>query len=264
MKKYILGQKEGLSCSFIIPQMVCMNSKKKALLVLPLIVIVSIIGYSYYNMSTSNSSPPTLEFPIAEPEKIERLSAYHTPDWGEPGVYHNGIDLITTDNVTIISPTTGTVVGKTEHLNTYGGNMLFTISIEYNWAWHVDLVLEPDFYDDANNSLQTSMIEVEVGQTVETGDEIGILLYNGPSYYSHLHYMLRVQGADVCAYNYSSSAAQTIFENIAEDSDTRILYPYEEPEIATEQNILANPMIIIPSFAGGVYAIIILVVIRRK
>ncbi|MBD3407536.1 MAG: peptidoglycan DD-metalloendopeptidase family protein [Candidatus Lokiarchaeota archaeon] len=241
-----------------------MNAKKKAILILPLIVIVSIIGYSYYTMSTSDAEPPTLEFPIAEPENIEKLSAYHTPDWGEPGIYHNGIDLITSDNVTIISPTAGTVIAKTEHINTYGGNMLFTISIEYNWAWQIDLVLEPDFYDDTNNSLQTSMIEVEVGQSVETGDEIGTLLYNGPSYHSHLHYMLRVQGTDVCAYNYSSSAAQTIFDNIAEDSDTRVLYPYEEPNFATNPNILRNPMIIIPAIVGAIYGIILVIILKKR
>ena len=76
---------------------------------------------------------------------MERLSAYHTPDWGEPGVFHNGIDLVISDNVTIISQISGVISRVSEHVNPYAGNVLFEIGIAANWGWEVKLVLEPGF-----------------------------------------------------------------------------------------------------------------------
>ncbi|MFX1484931.1 MAG: hypothetical protein ACFFCP_17270, partial [Promethearchaeota archaeon] len=102
-----------------------MNRKRKALLALPIIVILVGVGYTLVLGISPGFDEPTLQFPISETDQIERLSAYHTPDWGEPGVFHNGIDLVISENVTIISPVSGTIVSYSEHINPYAGNVLF-------------------------------------------------------------------------------------------------------------------------------------------
>jgi len=232
-----------------------MNKKRKALLALPIIVILVLVGYTLVLGIAPGFDDPVLEFPISETDRIVRLSAYHTPDWGEPGVFHSGIDLVISDNVTIVSPATGTVVGLSEHLNPYAGNMLFEISIAVNWAWVVQLVIEPGFLDETNNSLQSTMIEAEFGQRVESGVALATLLFS--ENYPHLHYMVGYFGSDVCAYNYSSSAARSTFETIATTSNSTIFYPHPSP------NPLTSPLVLIPLVMLGVYAIVVIAVFRR-
>jgi hypothetical protein len=232
-----------------------MNKKRKALLALPIIVILVGVGYTLVLGIAPSFDDPTLEFPISESDRIERLSAYHTPDWGEPGVFHSGIDLVISENVTIVSPVSGTVVSYSEHINPYAGNMLFEISIAVNWAWVVQLVIEPGFLDATNNSLQSTMIDAEFGQRVEPGDALATLLFSDN--YPHLHYMLGYFGSDVCAYNYSSSAARSQFESIALSSNSTIFYPHPSP------NPLTSPLVIIPLVLVGVYVIVVIVVFRR-
>ncbi|NHJ12740.1 MAG: hypothetical protein EAX95_03650 [Candidatus Thorarchaeota archaeon] len=178
-----------------------MNRKKKILLTLPILVVLSVGAYTIIMGIAPGFDTPSLEFPILESDNIDRLSAYHMPDWGEPGVFHNGIDLVISDDATIVSPVKGMIVGLSENVNPYAGNVLFDISIAVNWGWSVKLVLEPGFQDDTNNSLQSSLIGATIGQRVEPGDELATLLHS--TQYPHLHYMLLKFGLDVCAYNYS-------------------------------------------------------------
>ncbi|TFG27195.1 hypothetical protein EU528_13275 [Candidatus Thorarchaeota archaeon] len=231
-----------------------MNKKRISLIVVPILAIGMVVGYSYWMGIPMNVTDPSLEFPITEPDKIERLSAYHTPDWGEPGVFHNGIDLVISENVTIVSPVHGAIISYSESINSYGGNVLFEIDIAINWAWTVNLVLEPGFTDTTNNSLQSSYIDVGIGQQVSPGDELGILLYS--ENYPHLHYMLVNFGSDVCAYNYSTPTAQDIFNDIATDSNSTILYPYPAP------NTILSPVSLIVIGGSAIYLLIVLVVIR--
>ncbi len=233
-----------------------MNKKLKILLLIPILVIGIVVGYSYVRGIPLNTADPTLVFPIAESDKIERLSAYHTPDWGEPGVFHNGIDLVISENVTIVSPTLGTIVSYSENINPYAGNILFEIAIAINLAWEVKLVIEPGFQDTTNNSLQSSLIDVTVGQQVNPGDELGTLLFS--DHYPHLHYMLLHFGVDVCAYNYSSSPAQITFNDIATDSNTTILFPYTAP------NPLLSPVSLVIVGGSVIYFLIVLVVFRSR
>lgn len=190
-----------------------------------LIVLVgsAVLSYFVFFSDVITYDDPELEFPILEPEKVERISAYRTPDWGEPGVFHNGIDLVISDNVTIVSPASGTVVRVSENVNPYAGNVLFDVTIRINPTWAVHLVLEPGFVDEFNNSLQSDNILVSVNDILEAGDYVGTLLYSES--YPHIHYMLMNQGSDVCAYNYSSQAAQDTFDEIALRSDSVICYP---------------------------------------
>ncbi len=233
-----------------------MNKKLKLLLLIPILVIGIVVGYSNGMEIPLSTADPDLVFPIPESDKIARLSAYHTPDWGEPGVFHNGIDLVISENVTIISPDFGTIVSYSENINPYAGNTLFVIAIAINLAWEVHLVLEPGFQDTVNNSLQSSLIDVTVGQQVVPGDELGTLLFS--EHYPHLHYMLLHFGVDVCAYNYSSPLAQLAFDDIATDSNSTILFPYSAP------NPILSPVSLVIIGGSVIYLLIVLVVFRSQ
>ena len=198
-------------------------SRKSLAAILIVIVGIGVLTYFVFFNGAIQYDEPNLEFPILESENVERISAYRTPDWGEPGVFHNGIDLVISDNVTIISPVTGTISRVSENINPYAGNVLFDITVRINPAWAIHLVLEPGFQDEVNNSLQSDNIFASLNDNVESGDTLATLLYSES--YPHLHYMLMHQGSDVCAYNYSSQAAQDTFDEIALRSDSVICYP---------------------------------------
>jgi len=186
-------------------------------------VVIGVIIYFVFFSGLIQYDDPELDFPILESENVERISAYRTPDWGEPGVFHNGIDLVISDNVTVVSPVNGTVVQVTENVNPYAGNVLFDVTVRINLAWEIHLVLEPGFLDATNNSLQSDNILVSANDNLEVGVVVATLLHS--ENYPHLHYMLMHYGSDVCAYNYSSQTAQNTFDEIALRSDSVICYP---------------------------------------
>ncbi|MHA1770526.1 MAG: hypothetical protein ACTSYL_12440 [Candidatus Thorarchaeota archaeon] len=191
-------------------------------------LLLLIVGASIIGLGNLPDTPsPVLEFPIQQPDSIERLAAYHTPDWGEPGVYHNGIDLVISENVTVISPCEGNVASVSESVNPYAGNILFSVVITIDRVWEVKLVLEPGFTDSTNNSAQTDAITVVAGDSLTTGDKVATLLHSDN--YPHLHYMLLYHGVDVSAYDFSSSSAKATFEEIASRSNSTIQYDYDMP-----------------------------------
>ncbi|MCF2138190.1 MAG: M23 family metallopeptidase [Candidatus Thorarchaeota archaeon] len=192
-------------------------------------LLLLIIGASIIGLGNLPDTPsPLLEFPIQQPDSIERLAAYHTPDWGEPGVYHNGIDLVVSENVTVISPCEGKIASVSESVNPYAGNVLFSVVITIDRVWEVKLVLEPGFTDSSNNSKQTDAITIEVGESVAAGATIATLLHS--DHYPHLHYMLLYRGVDVSAYDFSSPSAKATFEEIATRSNSTIQYDYDLPK----------------------------------
>jgi len=233
-----------------------MNRKQIAVLALPIIAIGVLFGYSLAVGIPSGFDTPSLDFPIEETDRIERISAYHTPDWGETGVFHNGIDLVISDNVTIISPVRGTVVAYGEQINPYAGNVLFDITIAINWGWEAHLTIEPGFRDESNNTLQSTLINAHPPQQVSPGDELATLLFS--ENYPHLHFMLLNLGADVCAYNYSTPAAAPVFDTIATESNSTILYPY------TQTSPLLAPYGLIMIGATSIFCIVVLIVFRPR
>jgi len=169
---------------------------------------------------------PSLEFPMAEPLNITKLAAYHTPNWGEPGKFHNGIDLEISGPTQIISPCYGWVQRIWYNINPYAGEgevAMIHVSIMINLAWSVKLVFEPWANSTEFRERQLDAIIVKVGTYVKPGDFIGTLLYNYE--YPHLHYMIMRLGKDVCPYDYSSPTAKSIFEDIATRTNSTICYP---------------------------------------
>ncbi|MCF2144276.1 hypothetical protein DRO91_05430 [Candidatus Heimdallarchaeota archaeon] len=169
---------------------------------------------------------PSLEFPMLEPMNITRLAAYHTPDWGEPGKFHNGIDLAINGPTKVISPCYGWVTRIRYNINPYAGNgevAMIHVSIMINYAWSVKLVFEPWANTTEFREKQLAAIIVKPGMFVTPGDLIGTLLYNYQ--YPHLHYMVMKFERDVCPYTFSSPTAKSIFEDIAERTNSTICYP---------------------------------------
>lgn len=158
---------------------------------------------------------PVLEFPIKDPGNVTDMTAFNTPDWGEPGVFHNGIDLVIHGNnaTMVISPCNGIVRKIDVKTNPYAGNMLLSILIKVNYKWSVKLVLEPMGNSSALNQEQQEKVLVEVGKKIMVGDDVAFLL-DGDEY-AHLHYMAMKQSKAICPYQYSSAIAQSIFDNIA-------------------------------------------------
>ena len=168
---------------------------------------------------------PSLEFPLAEPMNVTRLAAYHTPDWGEPGIFHNGIDLKINGPTQLLSPCYGIVERIWYNINPYSGGgevAMIHVSIRINYGWSVKLVLEPWANTTEFRDKQLAAIIVTVGTRVQPGDLVGTLLYNYEN--PHLHYMV-IHGSDVNPYLYSSPAAQAIFEEIATRTNSTIYYP---------------------------------------
>ncbi len=176
-----------------------------------------------------DTSRPSLAFPVLETDSVERLAPYHAPDWGEEGVYHNGIDLVVAENVTIVAPCDGVVASVSEHENPYAGNTLFEVSITVDMLWQVKLVLEPGFADQVGNAAQRAAIDVQAGEAVSTGDRVALLLYCEG--YPHLHYMVLYRMTDVSPYDVSSPEARAVFETIAERSNSTIQYPCDFPAV---------------------------------
>ncbi|TFF89864.1 MAG: M23 family metallopeptidase [Promethearchaeota archaeon] len=167
---------------------------------------------------------PAIEFPMSEPLNVTKLSAYNTPNWGEPGKYHNGIELVIEGPTDIISPCYGTVNRIWYNINPYTGGevAMIHVSIRINYGWSVKLVFEPWANTTEVREQQLAAITVKVGSRVKPGDFIGTLLYNHE--YPHLHYMI-LNNDDVNPYEYSSPAAKAIFDEIAERTNSTIYYP---------------------------------------
>lgn len=159
-----------------------------------------------------------LTFPFSTPSHVVRLAAFGIPNWSgeEP---HNGIDLIaneTLESTTLISPTDGTISAINISENPFSNpinQLLLQVEISINSEWTVVLVIEPSTVDEQLKTNQINAVQVEVGQSVVTGDEIADLLI-GDLGYPHLHYMLERHGELVCAYKHSSGSAKALFEGI--------------------------------------------------
>lgn len=161
-----------------------------------------------------------LEFPFSNAGDIIRMAAYGIPNWSgtEP---HNGIDLQVTNALThsaILSPAAGTVTRIQVSENPFSNpinQLMVTVTILTPSGLEVSLVLEPSTADPTLKSNQVAAIYVTEGQTVGVGNHVADLLV-GTLGYPHLHYMVMKDGEFVCAYAYSTPAAQATFATLAQ------------------------------------------------
>ncbi|MHA1267008.1 MAG: M23 family metallopeptidase [Candidatus Helarchaeota archaeon] len=203
--------------------------KRSSTIIFVMVLVGSVIIYIFIPL-VGNFTPwvgtPVLEFPIQDPNNVTKLSGYNHPDWGEPGKFHNGIDLVCRNYTIIVSPIRGIVSAIEEKANPYKDFILFHISIMANYQWIVKLVFEPNYNTTEGNAWQRSLITVTLFQRVEVGDVIGILLNGtGDPTYPHIHFMVeRPLWGVVCPYQYSSPTAKIYYENIANYTGETICY----------------------------------------
>lgn len=167
---------------------------------------------------------PSFEFPMENISTVVGMSAYNTPDWGEPGIFHNGLDLEISAPTPLVSPCFGVIERIWYNINPYTGGevAMIHVSIRVNYVWSVKLVFEPWANTTEIREQQLEAIVVKKGDRVQPGDLIGTLLYNYE--YPHLHYMIMKNSKDVCPYAYSSLTAQAMFEEIAFLTNSTICY----------------------------------------
>ena len=151
---------------------------------------------------------------------ITDFNGFGICDWGEEGVTHNGIDFSTNGNnlTGIIAVANGTVRKITESENPYSnpaGMLMFNIYVTIARGWEIKYVIEPFAVTDTEKQTQRDHIYVVEGQEITTGDRIARLLDTTGAGYEHLHFMLMRKNKAVCAYTYSSSDAQVIYEAIS-------------------------------------------------
>lgn len=160
-----------------------------------------------------------LEFPFSHTGDIIRLAAFGIPNWSGTDP-HNGTDLEVNHGLVsseIISPATGIVESIEASENPFSeppGQLMVTVSIRTPLGMVVSLVLEPSTADPIMKTNQLNAVHVTEGQAVGIGMPVADLLV-GPLGYPHLHYMVSRGSDPVCAYGYSSPAAQAIFEALA-------------------------------------------------
>lgn len=169
---------------------------------------------------------PIFEFPIEQPLNITKISAFNTPDWGEPGVFHNGIDLVIEGHnyTNIVSPCNGLCIRIEANKNPYSEHgWIISVEIMVNYFWRVKLAIEPMFLVESDYQNQIDLIQIKLFQKIQVGDFICPLLDGGP--YAHLHYMVMYMDKAVCAYQYSSATAKSTFEAVALATSSVICYP---------------------------------------
>lgn len=170
----------------------------------------------------------SLEFPFENPADIKRLAGFGIPNWSgtEP---HNGIDLIIYEHLcstSLVSPVKGTIRKIEIRENPFShpeGQLILSVEIYINKSYQVHMVIEPGTADNEIKSNQINALQVKEGQVIEQGEIIGELLV-GEMGYPHLHFMMQKDDECVCAYNYSSSIAKEIFNEIIETRENNSFY----------------------------------------
>jgi hypothetical protein len=209
---------------YINHRMTSMQKGTKILITMVGIIIVVGTGFAFFFPQSplyllSEDCPP-LEFPMEGGMlNITDFNGFNVSDWGEPGVYHNGIDLaVDPHNWTgILAAADGKIRKIEESENPYShppGIMMFSVYVTIARGWEIKYVIEPSAVTEQEKQLQRDHIYVVEGQKVTEGERIARLLCTD-SDYVHLHFMLVFKNQAVCAYNYSSISARTIYENIA-------------------------------------------------
>ncbi len=198
------------------------------------ILILTLIFLSGCELLNMEIPLVLLEFPFEDPSTIVRMAAFNIPDWGEPGVYHNGIDLIidTPDEpqllenpVKLIAPASGRISSVTVDENPYNPEcVIFGIIISINKDMTVILALEPMLGEGEDAEDQLNLITVEKNQMVTTGEEVAWLI-DGKREYSHLHYMVEYKGEIVSPYDYSTPEAKIVFDEISLRTGEPVNYP---------------------------------------
>src|SRR5271157_956114 len=174
---------------FILNAFSSMIMKRKVKIALTVIIIscatlsVGLMAYISY-MGLGCIIPedcPPLEFPIAGgAQNITDFNGFNITNWGAPGSYHNGMDLVTTGHnwTSIVAAAPGQVIAISETPNPNSnppGATMFGISVRVGCRWVVIYNMEPVAYLESQRALQRQEIYVKVGDQVTQGETIARL-----------------------------------------------------------------------------------------
>ena len=200
---------------------------KKFFKILLIFFVILGIGFSsilYFvpgrQICLKDETPPKLAFPIqGGDENITGFNGFNISNWGEPGVYHNGIDLVVSPNnwTGILAVANGTIIEIKSKTNPYSNPpnaVMYTLKLEIACGWTAYYVIESYPTTEQEIRLVEDHIFVNVGDTVQTGDLIAQILVTEHDYI-HLHFSLFYNFDVVCPYLYSSTEAQAIYDSLA-------------------------------------------------
>lgn len=167
-------------------------------------------GFALYDFlhkkAIANLDPPIVDFPVENPDVIHILWGYG--DQG--GDFHNGIDFGCNTSVNILAWCDLTVTDIDTFFNDAGGHWQTNVALEFNERFEFVCAFEPWALNETYANIQRDAINFEVGQTVQRGEVLGELLYQGSG--THIHFGMYDLGESVCAYHYFSETAKAIFD----------------------------------------------------
>ncbi|NHJ13931.1 MAG: M23 family metallopeptidase [Candidatus Thorarchaeota archaeon] len=112
------------------------------------------------------------------------------------GFEHNGIDYFFLNNSPVIAASPGIV--ETIEIGYVPESTFYKVAVQvgFNGSIWLEYSFEGDSADEAVRAQQVSMLEVEVGDWVAKGDQIGRFLR--PSEYDHIHFGLYLNDEAIC------------------------------------------------------------------
>ncbi len=191
-------------------------SRKKKIFVIVFSIFFAIAasfgGFVLYKLwpATLERGPPSMDFPIQDPDVIHILGGYGYVPWGIDT--HNGIDYGCNASVYIVAWCDLRVTGLKTWFNDGGGHWQTNVGLSYNWKYTFDCVFESWALNETYGNLQRADIYVKVGQKISRGDIIGKLLYHGEG--THIHFGMKESGNDVCPYLFLSPSAKLQFDSL--------------------------------------------------
>ncbi|MBN1328318.1 MAG: M23 family metallopeptidase [Candidatus Heimdallarchaeota archaeon] len=160
------------------------------------------------NRHTATLEPPSIDFPVENIDIIHIIWGYGN----QSGDFHNGIDFGCNTSVNIIAWCDMTVVDVTTFYNEDGGHWQTNVFLEYNKRFYFDCAFEPWALNETYVNYQRDAINVNIGDTIQRGEVLGMLLYQGSG--THIHFGMYDQGEAVCAYQYFTEEAKLTFNTL--------------------------------------------------
>ena len=192
-----------------------MSRKKRV--ILAIIISLTVIGVGFgsfalyaYWPAVWNRDMPVLEFPVEDLDVIHVIQGYGDMPWGD---FHNGIDFGCNESVNILAPCDLRVVGiKTWLYATDPDRWQTSVQFNINWVYRLSIAFESWALNETYAEIQRNAVNVKINQMVSQGEVLGELLYHGGG--THIHFMIRYKGEDVCPYNFFSQSAKDTFDNL--------------------------------------------------
>jgi murein DD-endopeptidase MepM/ murein hydrolase activator NlpD len=155
---------------------------------------------------------PEIDFPIANTEVIHIIWGYGDHE----GNFHDGIDYGNNQTMAVVA-WCDLEVGEIEvWYNEGGGHWQVNTHFIYNKRYGFGIGFESWALNESYALLQRDALAIDEGDILEKGDFIGNLLVHGSG--SHIHFGMYdeslKENKTLCAYNYFSESAKTIFNTL--------------------------------------------------